>query len=254
MEQAVGQPQAGPLPGIAVYAGVVDFVFTLAFDIRLHRKQHLVKDRLRLRRRNPERRRDSRAKLSQHPQQLVRRIVERHQRAAVIEQHTSGVGHAHILIPVAKRLTHVDEKGAARMVDVADKVATVREATAECLVRMAPETVRAVREGTAKGDALQVARVAGIMAAKKTADLIPLCHPLPLTSVSVDFEFIDAGVRVTTKARVVGQTGVEMEALTAAAVAGLTLIDMTKGVERGVYLETVRLLEKSGGRSGTWKR
>ena len=213
-----------------------------------------MKDRLRLRRRNPERRRDSRAKLSQHPQQLVRRIVERHQRAAVIEQHTSGVGHAHILIPVAKRLTHVDEKGAARMVDVADKVATVREATAECLVRMAPETVRAVREGTAKGDALQVARVAGIMAAKKTADLIPLCHPLPLTSVSVDFEFIDAGVRVTTKARVVGQTGVEMEALTAAAVAGLTLIDMTKGVERGVYLETVRLLEKSGGRSGTWKR
>ena len=155
---------------------------------------------------------------------------------------------------MAKRLTHVDEKGAARMVDVADKAATVREATAECLVRMAPETVRAVREGTAKGDALQVARVAGIMAAKKTADLIPLCHPLPLTSVSVDFEFIDAGVRVTTKARVVGQTGVEMEALTAAAVAGLTLIDMTKGVERGVYLETVRLLEKSGGRSGTWKR
>ena len=157
-------------------------------------------------------------------------------------------------MPVAKRLTHLDEKGAARMVDVADKVATVREATAECVVRMAPETVRAVREGTAKGDALQVARVAGIMAAKKTADLIPLCHPLPLTSVSVDFEFIDAGVRVTTKARVVGQTGVEMEALTAAAVAGLTLIDMTKGVERGVYLETVRLLEKSGGRSGTWKR
>ena len=157
-------------------------------------------------------------------------------------------------MPVAKRLTHLDEKGAARMVDVADKVATVREATAECVVRMAPETVRAVREGTPKGDALQVARVAGIMAAKKTADLIPLCHPLPLTSVSVDFEFIDGGVRVTTKARVVGQTGVEMEALTAAAVAGLTLIDMTKGVERGVYLETVRLLEKSGGRSGTWKR
>jgi len=89
---------------------------------------------------------------------------------------------------------------------------------------------------------------------EKDADLIPLCHPLPLTSVSVDFEFIDGGVRVTTKARVVGQTGVEMEALTAAAVAGLTLIDMTKGVERGVYLETVRLLEKSGGRSGTWKR
>jgi cyclic pyranopterin phosphate synthase len=155
---------------------------------------------------------------------------------------------------VAKRLTHVDEKGAARMVDVADKLATVREATAECVVRMSAETVNAVREGTAKGDALQVARVAGIMAAKRTSELIPLCHPLPLTSVSVDFEYLTGGVRVVTRARVVGQTGVEMEALTAAAVAGLTLIDMTKGVERGVYLESVRLLEKSGGRSGTWKR
>jgi cyclic pyranopterin phosphate synthase len=92
------------------------------------------------------------------------------------------------------------------------------------------------------------------MAAKRTSELIPLCHPLPLTSVSVDFEYLTGGVRVVTRARVVGQTGVEMEALTAAAVAGLTLIDMTKGVERGVYLESVRLLEKSGGRSGTWKR
>jgi cyclic pyranopterin phosphate synthase len=140
------------------------------------------------------------------------------------------------------------------MVDVADKVATVREAAAECIVRMAPDTLQAVREGTPKGDALQVARVAGIMAAKRTAELIPLCHPLPLTSVSVDFEYVEGGVRVLTRARVVGQTGVEMEALTAAAVAGLTLIDMTKGIERGVYLESVRLLEKSGGRSGTWKR
>jgi cyclic pyranopterin phosphate synthase len=157
-------------------------------------------------------------------------------------------------MPVAKRLTHIDDKGAARMVDVADKIATVREATAECIVRMQPETVAAVRAGTAKGDALQVARVAGIMAAKRTPDLIPLAHPLPITSVAVDFEFVEGGVRVVAKARVVGQTGVEMEALTAAAVAGLTLIDMTKGVERGVYLETVRLLEKSGGRSGTWKR
>jgi cyclic pyranopterin phosphate synthase len=152
------------------------------------------------------------------------------------------------------RLTHIDEKGAARMVDVADKAATVREATAECVVRMSPETVKAVREGTPKGDALQVARVAGIMAAKRTSELIPLCHPLPLTSVSVDFEYVTGGVRVLARARVVGQTGVEMEALTAAAVAGLTLIDMTKGVERGVYLDSVRLLEKSGGRSGTWKR
>src|SRR5216684_1780989 len=155
---------------------------------------------------------------------------------------------------MAKKLTHLDDKGAARMVDVADKVATVREATAECIVRMAPETVRAVREGTAKGDAVQVARVAGMMAAKRTAELIPLCHPLPLTSVSVDFEFVTGGVRILAKVRVAAQTGVEMEALTAAAVAGLTLIDMTKGVEKGVYLETVRLLQKSGGRSGTWKR
>jgi cyclic pyranopterin phosphate synthase len=153
-----------------------------------------------------------------------------------------------------KRLTHLDEHGAARMVDVADKPSTVREAVAECLVRMAPATLRAVRQGTAKGDALQVARVAGIMAAKRTSELIPLCHPLPLTSVSLDFEFVRGAVQVVAKVRVTGQTGVEMEALTAAAVAGLTLIDMTKGVERGVYLESVRLLEKSGGRSGTWKR
>ena len=157
-------------------------------------------------------------------------------------------------MPVAKRLTHIDERGAARMVDVGEKAATVREATAECTVRMSAGTMRAVREGTAKGDALQVARVAGIMAAKRTPELVPLAHPLAITSVTVDFDYVDGGVRITTTARVVGQTGVEMEALTAAAVAGLTLIDMTKGVERGVYLENVRLLAKSGGRSGSWKR
>jgi cyclic pyranopterin monophosphate synthase len=159
-------------------------------------------------------------------------------------------------MPVARsqRLTHLDDRGAARMVDVTGKVATVREATAECVVRMAPETLAAVREGTAKGDAFQVARVAGIMAAKRTPDLIPLCHPLPLSSVTVDFEFLEGGVRIISRVRVAAETGVEMEALTAAAVAGLTLIDMTKAVERGVYLESVRLLEKSGGRSGTWKR
>jgi len=145
-------------------------------------------------------------------------------------------------------LTHLDDKGAARMVDVSAKATTAREALAECVVRMSPATLRAVREGTAKGDAIQVARVAGIMAAKRTSELIPLCHPLPLTSVTVDFEFVRGGVRVLARARVTGQTGVEMEALTAAAVAGLTLIDMTKGVEKGVYLESVRLLEKSGGR------
>jgi cyclic pyranopterin phosphate synthase len=153
-----------------------------------------------------------------------------------------------------KRLTHLDERGAARMVDVAGKASTEREALAECVVRMSSATLRAVREGTAKGDAIQVARVAGIMAAKRTPELIPLCHPLPLSSVSVDFKFVTGGVRVLARARVTGQTGVEMEALTAASVAGLTLIDMTKGIEKGVYLESVRLLEKSGGRSGTWKR
>jgi len=155
---------------------------------------------------------------------------------------------------VPRQLTHLDKRGAARMVDIADKPATVREALAECIVSMAPGTLRAVRNGTAKGDAVQVARVAGIMAAKRTADLIPLCHPLPLTSVTLDFDFIRGAVRILARARVVGQTGVEMEALTAAAVAGLTLIDMTKGIERGVSIEAVRLLEKSGGRSGAWKR
>ena len=140
------------------------------------------------------------------------------------------------------------------MVDVADKPSTLRQALAECLVRMSPDTLRAVREGTPKGDALQVARVAGIMAAKRTSELIPLCHPLPITNVKLDFEFLRGAVRVLATVRVLGQTGVEMEALTAASVAGLTLIDMTKGLERGVYLESVRLLEKSGGRSGTWKR
>jgi len=156
--------------------------------------------------------------------------------------------------PVAKRLTHLDASGAARMVDVGDKPMTSREALAECFVRMAPATLRAVREGTPKGDAVQVARIAGIMAAKRTSELIPLTHPLPLATVEVDFEFPTGGVRVLARARVVGQTGVEMEALTAAAVAGLTLIDMTKGIERGVFIESVRLLEKSGGRSGTCKR
>jgi len=155
---------------------------------------------------------------------------------------------------VSQRLTHLDERGAARMVDVAAKPPTVREALAECVVRMEPATIEAVRKGTAKGDALAVARVAGIMAAKRTPDLIPLCHPLPITSVEVDFELAAGSVTIRARVRVTGPTGVEMEALTAAAIAGLTLIDMTKGLERGVYLESVRLLEKSGGRSGTWNR
>ena len=140
------------------------------------------------------------------------------------------------------------------MVDVAAKPVTSREAVAECSVRMAPGTVAAVRDSElAKGDALAVARVAG-MAAKRTPDLIPLCHPLPISSVEVEFELQEDRVRVLATARVSGQTGVEMEALTAAAVAGLTLIDMVKGLEKGVYLENVRLLSKTGGKSGDWRR
>jgi cyclic pyranopterin phosphate synthase len=153
------------------------------------------------------------------------------------------------------RLTHLDRRGQARMVDVAAKPVTEREAVAECSVRMAAGTIAAVRDSElSKGDALAVARVAGIMAAKRTPDLIPLCHPLPISSVGVDFEVLDDRVRVIATARVSGQTGVEMEALTAAAVAGLTLIDMVKGVEKGVYLENVRLLSKTGGKSGDWRR
>ncbi len=141
------------------------------------------------------------------------------------------------------------------MVDVGGKPVTARKATAECFVRMAPATVAAVREqALAKGDALGVARVAGIMAAKRTSELIPLCHPLPISKVAIEFELLPDGVRVEAMARVSAQTGVEMEALTAAAVAGLTLIDMVKGIEKGVHLENVRLLAKSGGRSGSWRR
>jgi len=141
------------------------------------------------------------------------------------------------------------------MVDVGDKPETRRTAVAECFVRMTPETVSALRDATlTKGDALGVARVAGILAAKRTPDLIPLCHPLPIASVEVEFEVGDSGVRIEATARVTGQTGVEMEALTAAAVAGLTVIDMVKSLEKGVSLESVRLLSKSGGKSGDWRR
>jgi cyclic pyranopterin phosphate synthase len=142
------------------------------------------------------------------------------------------------------------------MVDVGDKPTTSREALAECFVRMAPATLRAVREGTAKGDALQVARVAGIMAAKRTSELIPLCHPLALSFVGVEGSVdADAGeIILTAEARTTGPTGVEMEALTAVAVAALTVYDMVKGLERGAEIAEVALLEKSGGRSGTWRR
>ena len=154
-------------------------------------------------------------------------------------------------------LTHVDEHGTARMVDVGDKPATVRRAVARAVVRMAPETAAKVLAGDApKGDVLGTARIAGIQAAKRTGELIPLCHPLPLDQVDVRAE-VDAAageVVLTAEARVSARTGVEMEALTAAAVAALTVYDMVKALERGVEIATVHLIEKSGGRSGEWRR
>lgn len=153
-------------------------------------------------------------------------------------------------------LTHLSATGEANMVDVGDKPATTREATAEGRVVMAPETLRLVIEGEAKkGDVLGVARIAGIMAAKRTHELIPLCHPLALSKVSVELTPDEAlpGVRVTATARVTGPTGVEMEALTAVSVACLTVYDMTKAVDRSMRIEGIRLMAKSGGRSGDFR-
>ncbi len=154
-------------------------------------------------------------------------------------------------------LTHLDEAGRARMVDVGDKPVSARRAVARAVVRMAPETAAAVRDGDApKGDVLGPARIAGIQAAKRTWELIPLCHQLPLSFVDVSAE-VDAAagaVTLTAEARTSAQTGVEMEALTAASVAALTVYDMVKGIERGVTIEQVALVEKSGGRSGDWRR
>lgn len=152
------------------------------------------------------------------------------------------------------KLTHLDDAGAAHMVDVGAKATTSREAIAEGRISMTAEALSAIRDGTAKkGDVLAVARVAGIMAAKKTSDLIPLCHPIALSSATVDFEFEDKGIRVTATARTSGQTGVEMEALTAASVALLTLYDMAKALDKGMIMSGIRLLAKSGGRSGDWR-
>ena len=153
-------------------------------------------------------------------------------------------------------LTHFDESGAARMVDVGDKPETQRVATASAVVRMAADTLALVRNrALAKGDVLEVARLAGIMGAKKTADLIPLCHPLPLTSVKLDFAFDDdTSVRISATAKVSSRTGVEMEALTAVTVAALTVYDMCKAVDRGMTIEAVRLEAKSGGQSGDFRR
>jgi cyclic pyranopterin phosphate synthase len=153
-------------------------------------------------------------------------------------------------------LTHFDEHGASRMVDTSDKAETLRQARASGLVRLAPATVALIRDrGLAKGDVLEVARLAGIMAAKRTSDLIPLCHPLPLTGVQVDFRFEgDTILRIEATARVFGRTGVEMEALTAVSAAALTVYDMCKAVDRTITIELMRLEEKSGGRSGTFQR
>jgi len=155
------------------------------------------------------------------------------------------------------KLTHIDAEGRARMVDVSGKASTAREALAEGFVTMAPETLALAVSGTGKkGDVRAVAEIAGVMAAKKTSDLIPLCHPLALTDLVVSITPDRAGgvLRIRAEAATTGQTGVEMEAMTAASVAALTVYDMVKGVERGVQIQGVRLVSKTGGKSGTWVR
>jgi len=150
-------------------------------------------------------------------------------------------------------LTHIDEKGAARMVDVSAKQATLREAIAAGEVWMQPETLALIQsDGMAKGDVLAAARIAGIMATKRTPDLIPLCHPLPITRAEVDFTFDEehAVVKIQARVRCKGVTGVEMEALTAVSVAALTIYDMGKAVDRGMHIQNIRLIEKHGGKSG----
>jgi cyclic pyranopterin phosphate synthase len=151
------------------------------------------------------------------------------------------------------KLTHLDETGRARMVDVSEKPATAREAVAEGFVRMTAETLRLALSGAgAKGDVRAVAEIAGVMASKKTSDLIPMCHPLPITKAEVRVEPADGGLAVTARVKTTGQTGVEMEALTAVSVACLTLYDMLKAAEKGMVIEAVRLVSKTGGKSGDW--
>lgn len=153
------------------------------------------------------------------------------------------------------RLTHVDEQGAARMVDVGDKDVTARTATASGRVLVSAEVVGLLRgEGVPKGDALGVARVAGIMAAKRTPDLVPLCHPLAISGVTVDLAVEDDAVTVRATVRTTDRTGVEMEALTAVSVAALTVVDMVKAVDKGAVITDVRVEEKRGGKSGEWRR
>ncbi len=153
------------------------------------------------------------------------------------------------------RLTHVDDSGAARMVDVSDKSVTARTATASGRVLVTPEVVALLRgEGVPKGDALGVARVAGILAAKRTPDLVPLCHPLAISGVTVDLTVADDAVEITATVRTADRTGVEMEALTAVSVAALTVVDMVKAVDKGAVISDVRVETKTGGRSGDWVR
>ena len=153
------------------------------------------------------------------------------------------------------RLTHLDEAGAARMVDVGDKAVTARTATATGRVDLSPETVALLRgQGVPKGDALAVARIAGIMGAKRTPDLVPLCHPIALSGVTVDLVVDDAGVAVSATARTTDRTGVEMEALTAVSVACLTLVDMTKAVDPRAVIGAVQVEAKTGGKTGDWTR
>ncbi len=152
-------------------------------------------------------------------------------------------------------LTHLDEHGKAQMVDVSEKAETVRVATASGKVLLAPETVQLLRDNAVpKGDVIAVARVAGIMAAKKTSELIPLCHPLPITKATVDFEITETGVEIAATVKVTGKTGVEMEALTAVSVSALTIYDMVKAVDKAAVITDIRLEAKSGGKSGDFKR
>jgi cyclic pyranopterin phosphate synthase len=152
------------------------------------------------------------------------------------------------------QLTHLDSQGKARMVDIGGKAETARVAVASGRIRMSNEALAAIRDGAApKGDVLAAARIAGIMAAKKTADLIPLCHPLALDAVTIDFETETDAVTVTATASLTGRTGVEMEALTAASIALLTIYDMAKAIDKAMVIDGVRLIEKRGGKSGDWK-
>ena len=152
------------------------------------------------------------------------------------------------------KLTHLDESGRARMVDVSGKAATTREAVAEGFLRMSPATLALAMSGEGqKGDVRAVAEIAGVMAAKKTFDLIPMCHPLALSKVEVRVEAADGGLAVTARVKTTGPTGVEMEALTAVSVACLTLYDMLKAAEKGMVIEAVRLVSKAGGKSGDWR-